>query len=233
MLHWVRNIEQCWVLKKVLSPRNPVFSHFPYGKHREVGQYFPWASKVSLDKVQSQFINQSFNKCLARDRCTFSLPAVPTMYHSVPCCFSFVSFEYPVSVWVLLNQPKPLMVQLLESAARCSTASPSVPSRVMLRDRPVGVTICRAGLQPGAVACPLHDASPDHPFPSALSTGGLAFTKAVVWGFPELTDRMSSAFLLHQKIRSVLNHRNKTPGSQENFDLTNNRTYWLEAAAHN
>lgn len=50
--------EQCWVLKKVISPRDPVVSHFPCGTHREVGQYFPQASKVNLQKVQSQFINQ-------------------------------------------------------------------------------------------------------------------------------------------------------------------------------
>lgn len=61
----------------------------------------------------------------------------------------------------------------------------------------------------------------------------LAFTKAVIWGFPELTNHMSSALLLQQKIRSVLNHRNKTSSSQENFDLTNDKAYWPEAAARN
>lgn len=87
--------EQCRVLKKVISPRDPVVSHFPCGKHKEVGQHFPEASKVNLDKVQSQFINQSFNECLARGRHTFRLPAVSTKYHSVPFCFSLWALSAP------------------------------------------------------------------------------------------------------------------------------------------
>lgn len=87
--------QQCWVLKKVISPRDPVVSHFPCGKHKEVGHYFPEASKVNLDKVQSQFINQSFNECLGRSRHTFRLPAVSTKSHSVPFCFFLWALSAP------------------------------------------------------------------------------------------------------------------------------------------
>ena len=44
----------------------------------------------------------------------------------------------------------------------------------MLRDGTAGVTVRRACLQPCAVACPLHGASPDRLFPSARGT-------AVAW----------------------------------------------------